>query len=299
MEWGTIIFLIVVLALLLMVLFYSLRIVAEYERLVVFRLGRALGAKGPGLVILIPFVDRGITVDLREIFFDVEPQTTITKDNAPLSIDFLVYMKVINAVSSVLEVEDFRGASRGIAMTTLRALVGDMLLDDVLARRDQLNDMLQGKLDDVTNRWGIKVTAVEIREIIPPREIQDAMSRQMSAERHRRAVVTDAEGQREAVIKIAEGDRAARILKAEGHREAEILEAQGERQAQLLRAEGFAMALERIHDIARGLDSNTMSLQYLDTLRRVGESESTKIVLPLELTNLLRPFQNHTRDSGT
>jgi regulator of protease activity HflC (stomatin/prohibitin superfamily) len=184
-------------------------------------------------------------------------------------------------------------------MTTLRALVGDMLLDDVLARRDQLNDMLQGKLDDVTNRWGIKVTAVEIREIIPPREIQDAMSRQMSAERHRRAVVTDAEGQREAVIKIAEGDRAARILKAEGHREAEILEAQGERQAQLLRAEGFAMALERIHDIARGLDSNTMSLQYLDTLRRVGESESTKIVLPLELTNLLRPFQNHTRDSGT
>jgi regulator of protease activity HflC (stomatin/prohibitin superfamily) len=297
MEWGTIIFLIVVLALLLIVLFYSLRIVAEYERLVVFRLGRALGAKGPGLVILIPFVDRGITVDLREIFFDVEPQTTITKDNAPLSIDFLVYMKVINAVSSVLEVEDFRGASRGIAMTTLRALVGDMLLDDVLARRDQLNDMLQGKLDDVTNRWGIKVTAVEIREIIPPREIQDAMSRQMSAERHRRAVVTDAEGQREAVIKIAEGDRAARILKAEGHREAEILEAQGERQAQLLRAEGFAMALERIHDIARGVDSNTMSLQYLDTLRRVGESESTKIVLPLELTNLLRPFQHHTRDT--
>jgi regulator of protease activity HflC (stomatin/prohibitin superfamily) len=295
MEWGTVIFLIVVLALLLMVLFYSLRIVAEYERLVVFRLGRALGAKGPGLVILIPFVDRGITVDLREIFFDVEPQTTITKDNAPLSIDFLVYMKVINAVSSVLEVEDFRGASRGIAMTTLRALVGDMLLDDVLARRDQLNDMLQGKLDDVTNRWGIKVTAVEIREIIPPREIQDAMSRQMSAERHRRAVVTDAEGQREAVIKIAEGDRAARILKAEGHREAEILEAEGERQAQLLRAEGFAMALDRIHEVAQGLDRNTMSLQYLDTLRRVGESEATKIVLPLELTNLLRPFQEHTQ----
>jgi regulator of protease activity HflC (stomatin/prohibitin superfamily) len=299
MDWGSIIFVIAVLALLLIFLFYALRIVSEYERLVVFRLGRALGAKGPGLVILIPFVDRGVSVDLREIFFDVEPQTTITKDNAPLSIDFLVYMKVINAVASVLEVEDFRGASRGIAMTTLRALVGDMLLDDVLARRDQLNDMLQGKLDDVTNRWGIKVTAVEIREIIPPREIQDAMSRQMSAERHRRAAVTDAEGKREAVIIVAEGDRAARILQAEGQREAEILEAEGQRQAQLLRAEGFAMALERIHDIARGIDSNTMSLQYLDTLRRVGESESTKIVLPLELTNLLRPFQDHTRDAGT
>jgi regulator of protease activity HflC (stomatin/prohibitin superfamily) len=293
---GTIIFLVAIFALLLIFLAYALRIVTEYERLVVFRLGRAIGAKGPGLIILIPFIDRGVKVDLREMFFDVDPQTTITKDNAPLSIDFLVYMKVINAVSSVLEVEDFRGASRGIAITTLRALVGDMLLDDVLARRDQLNDLLQDKLDQVTNRWGIKVTAVEIREIIPPREIQDAMSRQMSAERHRRAAVTEADGKREAIVKMAEGDRQARVLQAQGQREAEILEAEGERQAQLLIAEGFAMALEQINQVARGVDANTMGLQYLDALRRLGESEATKIVVPLELTNLLRPFVATTND---
>ena len=137
MDLGTLIVLGVVVVFSLTVLGSAIRIVPEYQRLVVFRLGRVLGARGPGLVLLIPFVDRAERVDLRERFFDVEPQTTITKDNAPLSIDFLVYMKVINALPTVLEVEDFTGASRGIAITTLRALVGDMILDDVLARRDR------------------------------------------------------------------------------------------------------------------------------------------------------------------
>jgi regulator of protease activity HflC (stomatin/prohibitin superfamily) len=295
---GTIIAIIVLLVLLLILAVVAVQIVNEYQRLVVFRLGRALGARGPGLVLLIPFVDRGVRVDLREMYFDVEPQTCITKDNAPLSIDFLVYMKVVSAVPSVLEVEDFRGAARGIAITTLRALVGDMNLDDVLARRDQLNEWLQGKLDDVTNRWGIKVTAVEIREIIPPREIQDAMSRQMSAERHRRATVTEAGGRREADIIVAEGEKRAHILQAEGQREAEILQAEGQRQAAILRAEGFSNALEIINATAQNIQSNTMSLQYLDTLNRLGLSAATKIVLPLELTSLLQPLVQHTRNSG-
>lgn len=306
---GTLIVLAAVLALVVALARLSLRIVPEYQRLVVFRLGRALGARGPGLVLLIPFVDRAERVDLRERFFDVEPQTTITKDNAPLSIDFLVYMKVIDAVPSVIEVVDFTGAARGIAITTLRALVGDMPLDDVLSRRDQLNEMLQGKLDEVTNRWGIKVTAVEIREIIPPREIQEAMSRQMSAERVRRAVVTEAEGRRESVVTVAEGERQARILQAEGEkqarilqaqgqREAEVAEAEGQRQAAILRAEGFSQALERIHATARGLDSNTMSLQYLDALQRLGTSEATKFVVPMEFTTLLRPLVRHMANSG-
>lgn len=298
MEAGNLIVLVALIALLIILGRLSIRIVREYERLVVFRLGRALGARGPGLVLLIPFVDTSVRVDLREIFFDVEPQTTITKDNAPLSIDFLVYMKVIDALSSVLEVEDFRGASRGIATTTLRALVGDMILDDVLARRDQLNEWLQDKLDEVTNRWGIKVTAVEIREIIPPREIQEAMSRQMSAERHRRATVTDADGRREAAIKVAEGDRQARILQAQGQREAQILEAEGERQALILRAEGVAAGLERIHQIARGLDSNTMSLEYLNAIRALGGTEATKFVIPMEFTTLLTTLRGHTANMG-
>jgi regulator of protease activity HflC (stomatin/prohibitin superfamily) len=295
MSLGTWIAFIALLALLAVLAALAVRIVREYERLVVFRLGRALGARGPGLVLLIPFVDKGERVDLREMFFDVEPQTTITKDNAPLSIDFLVYMKVVNALNSVLEVEDFRGASRGIATTTLRALVGDMILDDVLARRDQLNELLQGKLDEITNRWGIKVTAVEIREIIPPREIQDAMSRQMSAERFRRATVTEAEGKREAAIVVAEGDKQARILQAEGQRQAEILEAEGQRQATALRAEGYAIALDNIFQVAQQVDSKTMSLEYLSTLKELGRGEATKFVIPIEFTSLLQPLQEHTR----
>lgn len=309
MEFGTLIVLVALAFLLFTIAGQALRIVPEYQRLVVFRLGRVISAKGPGLVILIPFVDRGQRVDLREVFFDVEPQTTITKDNAPLSIDFLVYMKVINALPTVLEVEDYRGAARGIAITTLRALVGDMILDDVLARRDQLNELLQVKLDDVTNRWGIKVTAVEIREIIPPREIQESMSRQMSAERIRRAVVTEAEGKKESVVKVAEGekkariltaegDKQARILQAEGNREGQIREAEGDRQAAVLRAEGFSTALQRIHETARGLDSNTMSLQYLDTLAKLGQTEATKYILPMEFTSLMGNLLRHTGETG-
>lgn len=309
MNPGTFIALVAFLILLLTIAGMALRIVPEYQRLVVFRLGRALGARGPGLIILIPFIDRGERVDLRERFFDVEPQTTITKDNAGLSIDFLVYMKVVDSLPSVIEVEDFTGASRGIAITTLRALVGDMVLDDVLSKRDQLNETLQEKLDMVTNRWGIKVTAVEIREIIPPRDILEAMSRQMTAERVRRAVVTEAEGRREAAITIAdgekqarilnaEGEKQARILQAEGQREADIKEAEGQRQAEILRAEGFAQALSNIHEVARGVESNTMSLRYLETLSNIGTSDATKYVIPMEFTNLLRPLLKHTQEAG-
>lgn len=298
MNPGTLIALAVFLLLILGLARYAVRIVREYERLIVFRLGRALGTRGPGLQLLIPFVDTDVRVDLREVYFDVEPQTCITKDNAPLSIDFLVYMKVIDAMHSVLEVEDFRGASRGIAITTLRALVGDMFLDDVLSKRDQLNELLQEKLDEVTNRWGIKVTAVEIREIIPPREIQEAMSRQMSAERHRRAVVTEAEGEREAVVTRAEGTKQARILSAEGERQAEILEAEGKRQAEILEAEGYATRLEKVFDVAKGIDNQTISLEYLDTLKDLGQGQATKFIFPTEFMTLLAPLRDQMQDGN-
>lgn len=264
----------------------SVRIVPEYQRLVVFRLGRVTGARGPGLVLLIPAVDRGVRVDLRERFFDVPPQPCITQDNASVAIDFLVYMRIVDALSSVLNVMQFEGAARGIAMTTLRAVVGDMLLDAVLSKREQINDVLRGKLDEVTHRWGIKVTAVEIREILPPREIQDAMTRQMAAERSRRAMVTEADGKREAAVRVAEGQK-----------QAAILEAEGQKQAAVLRAEGFALALAKVFDVAHTVDSKTMSLQYLDALKVLGASAATKFVVPFEFTNLLRPFLEHTSDA--
>jgi regulator of protease activity HflC (stomatin/prohibitin superfamily) len=282
----------------LIVIGSAVRIVPEYQRLVVLRLGRALGAKGPGLIILIPVVDRGIKVDLREIFFDVEPQAAITMDNASISVDFYIYMKVVDPMASVIQVQNFYGASRGIAITTLRAVVGEMMLDDVLAKREQINEVLRVKLDEVTNRWGIKVTAVEIREIIPPRDVQDAMTRQMSAERDRRAVVTESEGKREAQIRIAEGERQATILNAEGKRQAAILAAEGERQGRMLVAEGYAEALNRIFAAAKGIDSKTMSLQYLEALKELGSSESTKYVIPMEFTRLLQPFLSHAERSA-
>jgi regulator of protease activity HflC (stomatin/prohibitin superfamily) len=261
----------------------ALRVVPEYQRLVVLRLGRLLGARGPGLVILLPFIDKGIRVDLRERVFDVAPQTCITQDNATLSIDFLIYSKIVDPISSVVNVQQYENASRGIAITTLRAVVGDMLLDEVLSRREDINTALRSKLDEVTNRWGIKITAVEIREITPPREILEAMTRQMSAERSRRAIILDADGKREAMVRVAEGQKQAAILEAEGGKQAEVL-----------RAEGHALALDQVFQVANHIDGNTMSLQYLEALRALGASPATKLVVPVELTNLLRPFIEHT-----
>ena len=267
------------------------RVVPEYQRLVVFRLGRALpDAKGPGLVLLIPWIDRPVTADLRESFHEIPAQSAITKDNAPVSIDFLIYRRVIDPFASVVAVEDFRGAAEGIAKTTLRAVVGDISLDDVLSRREAMNNQLREKLDEVTERWGVKVTAVEVREILPPRDIQEAMSRQMSAERNRRAVVLEADGQREAAIAVAEGQKRSAILTAEGLRQATILEAEGTRQATILQAEGLATALSQIDAAANLVSGNTMGLQYLDAFKTLSRSESSKWIVPLEFTSLLRPF---------
>jgi len=266
----------VVLLLLVLILPQALRIVREYQRLMVFRLGRAIGAKGPGLVFLIPFIDRGVMVDLRELYLEIPHQTAITEDNATISIDFIVFYRVVDAAMSVIEVGNFAGAAQNIASTTLRSVVGDMNLDEVLAKREAMNEILRVKLDEVTERWGVKVTNVEIREIIPPPAIQDAMTRQMSAERNRRAVVTEAEGTKQAAITVAEGNKASAILNAEG-----------DRQAAILRAEGFALALTKIYESASGVDAKTMSLQYLEALKQIGQSASTKFVIPMEFTQLL------------
>lgn len=282
-----------------MVLF-PIQIVRQYERLVVFRLGRYVGLRGPGLVFLLPFIDSFRKVGLREAFVEMPSQTNITKDNAPIDIDFLIYYKVIEdrAEKSVLEVVNFTGAITGVSTTTLRAVIGDISLDDVLAKREQINQVLRVKLDEVTERWGVKVTAVEIREITPPREVQTAMTRQMAAERERRAAVTEAEGQKRANITVAEGEREAAILKAEGERQAAILTAEGQRQAAILNAEGFSLGLDKIYAVARTVDAKTMSLQYFDTLKELGASPSTKFIFPMEFTGMLRPFINLAGNSG-
>ncbi len=287
----------VALLVLMILIAMAIKIVREYERLVVFRLGRVLAIKGPGIVFLIPLVDRAVSVDLRELYLEIPHQSAITEDNATISIDFIIFYKVVDAVMSVVEVQFFAGAAQNIAATTLRSVVGDMSLDDVLAKREKMNETLRVKLDEVTERWGVKITNVEIREIIPPPAVQEAMTRQMSAERTRRAVVTEADGQKQAAITMAQGSQEAAILTAEGSKQAAILNAEGGRQSAILQAEGFSLALARIYEVAQTLDANTMSLQYLDALRALGASESTKFVIPIEFSSLLAGVTGLTQQS--
>jgi len=274
----------IIVVILLTILYLSVRVVQQYEKMVVFRLGRTSEklVREPGLRFLIPIVDRPVKVNIQEQFIEVPSQTTITKDNAPINVDFLIYWRISEPLKSVVNVANFPGALQGVATTTLRAVIGDILLDEVLSRREQINEVLRVKLDEVTERWGGKVTTVEIREITPPRDVQDAMNRQLSAERTRRAVITESEGNRQAAINNAEGQKQSEILKAEG-----------ERQAAILRAEGFSQALTRIFDAASGVDEKTMALQYLEALKALGASPSTKFVIPAEVTRWIEPLAGY------
>lgn len=269
----------------------GVNVVRQWERMIVLRFGRFIEIRHPGIRWLWPFVNSGTRkVDLRERFITIPSQTAITRDNAPIDIDFLIYFRVVEnePQKSVIEVQDFIGAVQGVAITTLRAVIGEMGLDEVLSKREQINDTLRVKLDEITARWGVKVTSVEIREITPPHDIQAAMNRQMAAERERRAAVIEADGQKVAAVTVAEGDKQAQILRAEGDRQGEILRAEATQQAQVLEADGFASALERIFSVAKDVDGKTMGLQYLETLKSLGESPSTKFIFPMEFTNLLQ-----------
>src|SRR2546423_10602448 len=281
----------VIFVLLLLIVRAIVHIVPQYQRLIVFRFGSFDTVAGPGLILLYPPPIQTIaqTIDLREFVVEIPQQTCITKDNAPISIDFLIYQKVIEeqAADSILKIQNFRTAVTGIATTTLRAVIGDILLDDVLAKREQINEVLRAKLDEVTQRWGVKVTTVEIRELTPPRDVQEAMNRQLTAERTRRASVTEAEGKRASAILVAEGDKQSNILQAEG-----------QRQSQILRAEGFALALDKINEMANHADSRTITLQYLEALKALGASPSTKFIIPTEFAALAAPLAAFASGNG-
>jgi regulator of protease activity HflC (stomatin/prohibitin superfamily) len=278
---GTTVLLIVLITvafLLIVLVAISVRIVPQWAKLVVYRWGQTNAGlvRNPGLNFLIPIVDRGVMVDLREQFIEVPRQTAITKDNAPLGVDFLIYWKIVEPLMSQINVLNFAGALQGVAATSLRSVIGDIPLDDVLSEREKINETLRLKLDEVTERWGGKVTTVEIREILPPPAVQEAMNRQLSAERTRRAVITESEGTRQATINVAEGDKQSAILRAEG-----------DRQAAILRAQGFSEALQTIFSAARNIDQKTMTLQYLEALKVLGNGPATKFIIPLEFTQLL------------
>ena len=287
MKYGLLIGLALLVILVIAFLSAAIKVVREYQRLVVFRLGRVMGTKGPGLVFLIPMVDRAVSVDLREFYLEI-PHQIGDHEGQRLDLDRLHRLQ--QGRSTRRRRSSRCGTSPAPPRTSRRPrcarVVGDMSLDDVLAKREQMNEVLRTKLDEVTERWGVKVTNVEIREIIPPPAVQEAMTRQMSAERTRRAVVTEAEGAKQAAVTVAEGNKAAAVLNAEGQKQAAILNAEGDRQAAILRAEGFSLALDKINEVANLVATNTMSLQYLDTLKQIGSSPSAKIVVPMELAGL-------------
>lgn len=285
-DFTAVLLAILAVILILILIASAVKIVKEYERVVVFTLGRLRGAVGPGIVFIVPFVNRVNKVDLRERYLEVPHQTTITKDNAPVDIDFLIYYKVIDAALSIVRVQNFTGASIGLATTTLRAVVGDIPLDELLAKREQINTVLRTKLDEVTERWGIKVTNVEIREIRPPKDVSEAMVKQMTAERSRRAMVLEADGKRESTILVAEGDKQSAILRAEG-----------DKQSVVLRADGYAQSLNLIFSAAKGIDANTMAIQYLEALKALGASPSTKFIFPMEFTTLLTRMKGFLTES--
>ena len=279
-------------------------IVQAYQRMVVQRFGTYIGNRRPGIHILIPFLYNGTKVDLRERVTRVPTQKYITADNVVVDMDFVIYYRVMEdqVDRTVLEVQNFEQAVINLAFATLRAVIGAIDLSVALSERERIRDEVQLRMDEVTTRWGVKVSQVEINEVDPPQGVKAAMERQKSADAIKTAEITESEGQRQAQINRAEGEKQAAILQAEGLRQADILQAEGEQQATVLRADGFSVALERIYNVASTVDARTMSLQYFDTLKSLGASPSTKFIFPMEFTSMLSPFlgmgNNNPQDGG-
>ena len=267
-------------------------VVKQYERLVILKWGRLESVAEPGFRFLIPVIYTGRLVDTREQVDRVPTQKYITKDNVVVDMDFVLYFKVVEeeAEKSVLNVADHRAAVRALAVAELRSIIGNITLAEALAERERIQNELQISLDENTGRWGVKVQGVAVNEIDPPQGVKVAMEREKSAEAIKTADITESEGQRQSQINRAEGERQAAILEAEGERQAVILRAEGEQQAQLLRAQGFSSALDNINQVANTVDPKTMSLQYFETLKDLGDSPSTKWIFPMEFTSMLSGF---------
>jgi regulator of protease activity HflC (stomatin/prohibitin superfamily) len=293
---------IVVVAVLLILLVRTVRIVPQARAGVVERLGRYVRTQGPGVAILLPFVDRmRPLIDLREQVVSFPPQPVITSDNLTVAIDSVIYFQVTDPRAATYEIQNYIQAVEQLTITTLRNVVGALNLEETLTSRDSINTQLRGVLDEATGPWGIRVARVEIKAIDPPPSIQDAMEAQMRADRNKRAVILQAEGQRESAIKTAEGQKAAQILSAEGQKQSAILSAEADRQARILRAEGEraarylaaqgqAKAIETtfgaIH--AAKPDPALLAYQYLQMLPQLAQGDANKMwIVPSEFSKAL------------
>ena len=256
--------------------YQAIVIVDAYEKKALTVFGEYRKLLEPGINIVPPFVSRTYTFDMRTQTLDVPRQEAITRDNSPVTADAVVYIKVMDAKKAFLEVEDYKVAVSNLAQTTLRAVLGDMELDDTLNKRQEINARIRKELDEPTDEWGIRVESVEVREVNPSKDVQQAMEQQTSAERRRRAMILEAQGERRSAVESAEGEKQSNIIRAQGEKQSQILEAQGDAISTVLRAKS-----------AESMGERAIIDKGMETLERIGQGDSSTFILPQELTSLV------------
>ncbi|MGB9986943.1 SPFH domain-containing protein [Salarchaeum japonicum] len=260
----------------------SVVVVQAYEKTVLTVFGEYRGILEPGIHLVPPFVSHTYPFDMRTQTLDVSKQEAITRDNSPVHADAIVYIRVMDAERAFLEIENYRNATASLAQTTLRAVIGDMELDDTLSRRDTINERIDKELAEPTDAWGVRIEAVEVQTVMPSQGVVSAMEQQSSAERRRRAMILEAQGERQSAIETAQGEKQASIIRAQGSKQSQILEAQGDAVATVLRAKSAESMGERAI-VERGMEA----------VERIGRSPSTTFVLPQELTSLVGRYGKH------
>jgi len=287
-DVGTIVaFLVLAIIVVLAVMSSAIKIITPYEQGIYMRLGRYMRVLNQGVNFVTPLVNTVVRIDLRTQVLDVPRQEVITKDNSPTNVDAIIYIKVIDPTKAYFQVTNYRTATIYLAQTTLRSIIGDMELDEILSNRQKINLHLRDVLDEATDKWGVKVEGVEIREVDPAGKVKDAMEEQTSAERLRRAAILKADGQKKAAILNAEGEKRSKILQAEGTRQSRILVAEGQRVATILESQGEAQRLRIMSLGAAPLDSKALTVLSLDTVKSMSNGQATKIIFPFELTRLM------------
>lgn len=283
-------FLIVLLIIILVIAAMSIKIVKQSEVYIIERLGKFYKVADAGLTIIIPFFDHvRSVVSLKQQTMDVPPQGVITKDNVTITIDTVVFYQITDPAKAVYEIQSLKKGIEYLAITTIRDIIGKMDLDETFSSRDGINNKLRVVLDEATDRWGCKIDRVEIKDINPPADVQDAMEKEMNAERNKRAMILEAEAQRQSAITIAEGKKQAAILEAEADKEAQIRRAAGEAQAIKEVADAKAQEIQKVYDAMKKAEptEKLVQLKSLEALEEVAKGEANKVFIPFEATTAL------------
>ena len=286
----SLVILIILLAIIVIIAFNSIKVVKQSEVYIVERLGKFHKIADAGLTIIIPFVDRiRSAVSLKEQTMDIPPQGVITKDNVTITIDTVVFYSITDPAKAVYEIQSLKKGIEYLAITTIRDIVGKMDLDSTFSSRDDINTKLRFILDEATDKWGCKVSRVEIKDINPPADIREAMERQMNAERNKRAIILQAEGERQSAITIAEGRKEAAILDAEADRESRIRRASGEAQAIREVADARAKEVEMVYNAIKNAnpDDRLVAIKSLEALKEIANGPANKVFIPFEATGTL------------